>query len=596
MEQNIKNNQSIEEKKVMLVAAENGAINGAKVGGMADVIRDLPPALIEQNVQADVAMPDYGFIASDNQAQFVANVEVPYAGRIELVKLYKMPRPQLPASASAAEHDAPQPQVYIFSHPLFNHPQLRQGQRKVYTESHYQRPFADDANKFALFCLSVASAFRHGLLADYQVLHLHDWHTAMLAMLRSQVDEFAVLKTMRCVYTIHNLAIQGVRPFSHDESSFCHWFKPWFSEIDLTKARELKLLDPRYDNCINPMRIGIAHSDCVHIVSPSYAQEVTRASDSQLGFIGGEGLEQDLVEKQHQGQLIGIINGCFYHDACPSVEQKRAYTSADNRQSLFNLIQDVLIEWQGTKEQVSACDFIAANRLRQWQRQDENKQSKSPLNLYPPGLVIPHTWLLTSVGRLTSQKVALLLYQVTAEHKTLELMLLNLEMQHPKAKFILLGSGDAELAKQMQQIAAKHANLLFLNGYHELLSEQLYQQGELFIMPSSFEPCGISQMLAMKQYQPCLVHAVGGLKDTVIDKQTGWQFSGDNPQQQAEQLLRVFDECLASYGDNDWLAIREKAGEQRFTWQQVAIDYCQQLYRFEVIAVSGTEQVVAHDA
>lgn len=63
-------------KRVLLVAAENDALQGAKVGGMADVIRDLPPALAQCGVMADVAMPNYGFLAGHYSAKHYANVQV----------------------------------------------------------------------------------------------------------------------------------------------------------------------------------------------------------------------------------------------------------------------------------------------------------------------------------------------------------------------------------------------------------------------------------------------------------------------------------------------------------------------------------------
>ena len=80
-----------------------------------------------------------------------------------------------------------------------------------------------------------------------------------------------------------------------------------------------------------------------------------------------------------------------------------------------------------------------------------------------------------------------------------------------------------------------------LRGYSDALARALYAAGDLFLMPSSFEPCGIGQMLAMRDGQPCLVHHVGGLRDTVLDDETGFAFSGDGLTAQAEvDLPTVF--------------------------------------------------------
>ncbi|WP_351089966.1 glycogen/starch synthase, partial [Shewanella sp. S1-49-MNA-CIBAN-0167] len=86
--------------------------------------------------------------------------------------------------------------------------------------------------KFALFSLSVATCLVNRLLPCFDVLHLHDWHTAMLAMLRGCVAEFSALQAMPCVFTIHNLALQGIRPFSGDDSSFAHWFPQYMDKLN----------------------------------------------------------------------------------------------------------------------------------------------------------------------------------------------------------------------------------------------------------------------------------------------------------------------------------------------------------------------------
>ena len=99
-------------------------------------------------------------------------------------------------------------------------------------------------------------------------------------------------------------------------------------------------------------------------------------------------------------------------------------------------------------------------------------------------------------------------------------------------------------------------------------------------MPSSFEPCGISQMLAMRAGQPCLVHQVGGLKDTIIDRENGFSFSGDTLQMQSEALLSCFEKALTLRREQpkQWQQIASNAKAARFTWSQVANEYLSKLY------------------
>lgn len=550
-------------KKVLLVAAENDALINTKVGGMGDVIRDLPTALATCQVSADVAMPEYGFLKDYYNAEKVADVLVPYGNNIELVTIYKMLRPatkQQVKPSSTANDDSQW--VYLFAHSLFN-----QADGSIYTQGSADQPFADDANKFALFCLAVAQALVEGKLGRYEVMHLHDWHTAMLAMLRHCLADFSALKQLKCVFTIHNLAIQGIRPYSGMESSFCHWFSQWFSAEFVYHHNRLPhgIMDPRYPNCVNPMRMGIVMSDTVHVVSPTYATEILRASDPAKGFFGGEGLEHDLQEKADKQQLVGIINGCNYPIE-PVVNAKTASAVSD-RLALLNCAQEALIKWQGNKASVSATDFVASQRVLQQLFKCDQLTKKDK-----PGLLV------TSVGRLTAQKVMLFL-QPLANGKTALASILSLMKQHqPDGLLIIAGSGDEQLSLQIKKIVTQYDNCIFLNGYDEEVADKIYQLGDLFLMPSSFEPCGISQMLAMKQGQPCLVHGVGGLKDTVLHQQNGWVFLGDDTLQQAENFVEQFSQCLNDYGTKSWSAIKKAASEARFDWESVAVQYNHLLY------------------
>ena len=149
--------------------------------------------------------------------------------------------------------------------------------------------------------------------------------------------------------------------------------------------------------------------------------------------------------------------------------------------------------------------------------------------------------LLTSIGRLTEQKAALFLQSLPDGSVALDRILENLGND----VLIMVGSGDREMERRMADVAGRNRNLLFLCGYSETFTELLYKAGDLFLMPSSFEPCGISQMLAMRDLQPCVVHAVGGLKDTVQDGVNGFSFTGDSPAEQAQNFVAKVAGALA---------------------------------------------------
>ena len=101
-------------------------------------------------------------------------------------------------------------------------------------------------------------------------------------------------------------------------------------------------------------------------------------------------------------------------------------------------------------------------------------------------------------------------------------------------------------------------------------------------MPSTFEPCGIAQMLAMRSAQPCLVHAVGGLNDTVADGLTGFTFVGDGADAQARAFVARTHYAVDLFRNDPegWQSIADAAGGARFPWSDAAREYMEKLYGF----------------
>jgi starch synthase len=145
---------------------------------------------------------------------------------------------------------------------------------------------------------------------------------------------------------------------------------------------------------------------------------------------------------------------------------------------------------------------------------------------------------------------------------------------------LMVGTGDSDYEQFLTETASRYSNFIFLRGYSESLVAALYDMGDLFMMPSSFEPCGISQMLAMRAGQPCLVHHVGGLRDTVQDNITGFTFTGKNPTEQADNLVATLQRALiVKARPKKWQAMCKKAAAMRFRWADSIDAYLKQLYR-----------------
>ena len=514
-------------KRILMVAAENDALPGAKVGGVGDVVRDLPHALVDENTSVDVCIPSYGFLARLKGVVSCGYIEVSFGLKQYSVEVLKYEREEGGAGQ------------YILHHERF----APKGET-IYCDDEGFQPFATDATKFAFFNVALAKALIDGVIPWPDYMHCHDWHAAFILILRQFGHSYTKLKEIKTVFSIHNLAMQGVRPFLGDESAFVNWFPGVKYDLET-------ICDPRYKHCINPLRAGILLADKVHTVSPTYAKEIMSPSYHSEGIYGGEGLEEDLLYRDRQGDLVGILNGCEY-----PVGVK--YTKPA-RKKLVDVITPLFEEWSGPHHYVPTANWIGERRLKSW------------LARKSIGLTV------TSIGRLTEQKIRIL--QTTC---TLGVTVLQgiLNMLGDRGVLFILGSGNREIETFISDVAAKNSNLIFLNGYSNEVSSLLYNFGDVFLMPSSFEPCGISQLLAMRSGQPCIVNGVGGLKDTVEHNKTGFVFTGNNLKEQADQLLGLFEEVLDIY-DKDPVKLKvmsKQASQVRFTWEKSAEQYHNYLY------------------
>ncbi|WP_077340795.1 glycogen synthase [Pseudocolwellia agarivorans] len=517
---------------ILMVSAENDALPGGKVGGIGDVVRDMPKALAAEGEQVNVVMPNYGILHEVDKAEFIQSVTVMFAGESQEVSFYKY----------TVENSDKNVTQWIAHHPLFS----SCGVGSVYCDDPNNRPFATDATKFALFNAAVGQAIIAHVFGPIDVLHLHDWHTAVLSVLRSYDPQYEALKHIRTTYTIHNLALQGIRPLLGDESSLEAWFPHLNYDVNVIN-------DPSYHHCFNPMRAAINLCDKVHAVSPNYTKEIVKPSNYEQGFFGGEGLENDLQRASNENRLFGILNGCEYDDS------KRKALSLNH---FFSFCENEVLKWAGNQAVLASAHLIASTRLG---KLTSKKVAKRP-------------FIMTSVGRITNQKVLLLQQQMADGQSALQHILNELG---DKGIFLLLGSGDAGFEQFLTQTAGRNSNFIFLKGYSETLSEAIYNMGDLFMMPSSFEPCGISQMLSMRAGQPCIAHSVGGLTDTIKDHENGFLFDGDTQFNQATNMISCFKNTLSLClkEPKKYKEISDNASKTRFLWSDSAKRYISDLYQ-----------------
>lgn len=519
-----------------MLAAENDALPGGKVGGIGDVVRDLPGALAQTGATITVIVPSYGVFHKLAGAKKIASVTAEFMGQDEAIDVYTL-----------TSGSSPCVQQICLEHPLFS----ACGAGNIYCNDGADRPFATDANKFALFSTAALAAITEGVFDEVDVIHLHDWHAAFAAVLAFYAPRYAPIKHIPRVFSIHNLAMQGIRPLAGDVSSWQSWYGDVAVSLD-------SISDPRWPSCVNPMASAIRLSDKVHTVSPTYAKEIQQPNEVLRGFHGGEGLEADLQAAARENRLVGILNGTEYPKATSKPPVK---TRAARWEAQLKMIRDVTLNWLGNTDPMPTVHYVAHHRTLTW------LEKKTPKHI------------VTSVGRLTDQKMAIALHVMSDGRTALEHMLDTLAEDN--GVLILLGSGDPKLEAQCQKVAAANDNCLFLNRYAAAVADSLFEIGDLFFMPSSFEPCGISQMVAMRFGQPCLVHAVGGLSDTIVDGVDGFQFTGTSPKTQAENCVARFNEAIDLHANHHvrWHAVQAAAKSRRFTWSASAEQYREHLYR-----------------
>jgi starch synthase len=174
------------------------------------------------------------------------------------------------------------------------------------------------------------------------------------------------------------------------------------------------------------------------------------------------------------------------------------------------------------------------------------------------------------VGRLTQQK-------------GLELILGAVQdMVRMPAQFVFLGIGDPKTEAALKRVAADYPEKFAVHlGFNEPLGHQIYAGSDFFLMPSEFEPCGLSQMVSLRYGTIPVVHRTGGLVDTIHPysafnrKGTGFVFARFDQ----KSFLHALQQALAAYADPESMTrLRRNAFDADFSWERSARQY-QELYR-----------------
>jgi len=284
----------------------------------------------------------------------------------------------------------------------------------------------------------------------------------------------------------------------------------------------LEEIDPTLDKMQgnNAMSAAIYHADRVNAVSPTYARQIQTPEY-------GEGLQELLTAVSKK--TVGIVNGI----------DPDLYDPATDRKIHQNYTLETL----------------------------EKRAVNKPALQDEVGLTVePETFLLGMVSRLVEQK-------------GLDLVLQTIEtfLSYTPSQVVILGTGEREYETRLWDIATRFPGRMSVQLlYNDTLARRIYAGADALLMPSRFEPCGISQMFAMRYGCIPVVRSTGGLADTVSHHDpvagtgTGYCFLQYNPMDFYTCLVRAME---AYNYKAEWQAMQQRAMAQDLSWKQSAAQY-----------------------
>jgi starch synthase len=314
--------------------------------------------------------------------------------------------------------------------------------------------FEDDAMRYAFFSRA-AMEFLFKASKHPDIIHCHDWQTALVPVLLYEIYQHLGMGHPRACLTIHNFQHQGLTGMEMLRASGLHKPEHFF---DYNRLR-----DNNNPFALNLLKGGIVYSNFVNTVSPRYAFET---KDQEQGF----GLEPTL--HTHHMKYGGVVNGIDYDVWNPEVDTRIPVRySADTLGGKYD-------NKRALRERLLLAD------------------SAKPIVAF--------------IGRLDPQKGLDLVRHA---------IFYALERG---AQFVLLGASPDQginadfwgLKQMLNDSPDCHLEI----GFDEDLAHLIYAGADMMIVPSRFEPCGLTQLIAMRYGTVPVVRAVGGLADTVFDK------------------------------------------------------------------------------
>lgn len=380
----------------------------------------------------------------------------------------------------------------------------------------------DILRRMALFCKAAVEVPWHvpcgGVCyGDGNLVFIaNDWHTALLPVyLKAYYRDHGLMNYTRSVLVIHNIAHQGRGPLDD------------FNVVDLpgNYIDLFRMYDPVGGEHFNIFAAGLKTADRIVTVSHGYAWELKTSE-------GGWGLNG--IINENDWKFRGIVNGVDTKDWNPQFD---VHLKSDG---YTNYTLETL---QTGKRQ---CKAALQKELGLPVRED-----------------VP---IIAFIGRLDQQKGVDLIGEA-----------IPWMMSHD-VQLIMLGTGRPDLEEMLRQFEWQHHDKIRgWVGFSVKMAHRITAGADILLMPSRFEPCGLNQLYAMNYGTVPVVHAVGGLRDTVQpfnpfdESGVGWTFD----RAEANKLKAALWNCILTYRDykKSWEGIQQRGMSQDLSWDNAAQQY-----------------------
>jgi starch synthase len=515
--------------EVWHVAREFGGI--AEAGGVKDAVSGLSRALARAGVGTVVVLPLYGFLKGklplgDELASF--SLEVPdqdNGNRTERepVKIFPMLREGVRFLLVDSPRFARKSDVYTYTAEDESADPYKK-RGTGHWDSHQMNVILQKA--------ALETSLSSGAAPD--LFHCHDGHAAFLpAMMREDPRFKGHFESTNAVLTIHNAGVGY-----HQEI--------WSLEFAraLTGLEESVLARGMLGRTVDPLLLASSYA-LMSTVSEQYARELLQEENTEVAGGLGKALRERGV------RLHGITNG---------VEPEPYDPRDPEKTGLPFRFDPSKGDWGGKKK--------CRERLYQF--------LPGPRQASRNGYTVP---LFSFIGRLTPQK------GIDVLHGAIE----ELSNESDAPDFVVLGQGEREAEEKFRRLAGrgKTGGVFFLSRFDPPLAKLIYAASDAMLIPSAFEPCGLTDFHAQLMGTIPLVHRVGGLVK-VRDGITGFSYDLQTPEALAEAVRR----CLGVFrGDAPLIErIRKRAFDEIFelhTWDRVARNGYIPLYESWIPARGG---------